>query len=516
MDGMGTEPARPGEDRWHLGLLHTLWAREAETGLVGRAPHWSARHRPFPALLALLAAVLPLAGVALAAGASPLVTWPALLVLPVFLAQNLVRILAVVQPPRWAEHAPLPDAALPSASLVLALYREAAIIPALVKALKAIDYPPDRLQILLVLEASDRSTRLALERQPLDARFELLTVPPGAPQTKPRALNHALRHCRGRVIGVLDAEDRPALDQLRRAAECFARANPRLACLQAPLNWFNRDECWLTRLFALEYACHFHALLPLYQRLGWPLPLGGTSNYFRSDALHRVGGWDAWNVTEDADLGLRLHRMGYRCGLIEPMTLEEAPITLAAWQAQRTRWLKGYIQTLSVHLGPDPQRRHLALPLIITLGGAVLSALMGAPMLIIAAVTGALMMAGQTGAALMAGLMGLGVMIQILTALVAAQRAGIPAGTRDLFSLPLYEALKLRPVLRALYQLVHDPYLWEKTEHGVTAVATPTKPAAPCISPSPSPLPSSSALSASSSLPAGAPDSRHARNAAPA
>ncbi len=516
MDGMGTEAAQPSEDRWHLGLLHTLWAREAETGLVGRAPHWSARQRPFPAVLALLGALLPLAGIALAAGASPVLTWPALLVLPVFLVQNLVRILAIARPPRWAEYVRLPDAALPSASLVLALYREAAIIPALVKALKAIDYPADRLQILLVLEAGDRATRLALERQPLDARFERLIVPPGLPQTKPRALNHALRHCRGQVIGVLDAEDRPALDQLRRAAECFGRASPRLACLQAPLNWFNRGECWLTRLFALEYACHFHALLPLYQRLGWPLPLGGTSNYFRSEALHRVGGWDAWNVTEDADLGLRLHRMGYRCGLIEPMTLEEAPISLSAWQAQRTRWLKGYLQTLSVHLGPDPQRWNLAIPLIITLGGAVLSALMGAPMLLIAAVTGAMMMAGQTGATLLAGLMGLGVMIQILTALVSARRAGIPAGTRDLFSLPLYEALKLRPVLRALYQLIHDPYLWEKTEHGVTAVATPTRSAAPCISPSPSPLPSSSALSVSSSSPAGGADSRRVRSAAPA
>ena len=210
-------------------------------------------------------------------------------------------------------------------------------------------YPADRLEIRLALEADDRETIAAARALALDRKYRIVLVPEGGPRTKPRALNYALRFCSGEIITVHDAEDRPHPRQLRTAAESFAAAGPDLACLQAPLNWFNRSECWLTRQFALEYAAHFHALLPLYARLRWPLPLGGTSNHFRAAALRRAGGWDAWNVTEDADLGFRLHALGYRCNVIAPLTLEEAPTRIWPWVCQRSRWLKGYAQTLAVH-----------------------------------------------------------------------------------------------------------------------------------------------------------------------
>ena len=394
------------------------------------------------------------------------------------------------------------------ASIIVALYREAGVVGQLVHALRAIDYPAGRLEIRLVLEADDGETLQALKDAALDDRFQIVIAPPGYPRTKPRALNFALRFCTGDIIAVHDAEDRPHPRQLRRAAESFSLAPPGLACLQAPLNWYNRDETWLTRQFSMEYAAHFHVMLPLYQRLGWPLPLGGTSNYFRAAALRRCGGWDAWNVTEDADLGVRLHRIGYRCGLIEPMTLEEAPLGLAGWAPQRTRWLKGYWQTLGVHFGLDAGRRHQALPLAMTLGGAILSALVHGP-----ALTACLVAAWRTGpgtlpAMIFSGMLVAGYAGGALGIVTGMRRAGLRLHPADLLLLPVYWSLQAWPAARALLQLVQNPYLWEKTEHGVSAQAEPSctshsrRRSPPCSSPSPS-----------SSSPGGAPDNRPARNA---
>lgn len=317
-------------------VLARFWADDAANGLDRRSPELSARSRAFPHLATLLAGLLVAGFAGLPLTGLSALQIPLLLCVPVFAGLVLLRLAAAGLPLRWAPRRDLPDAALPDASLLVALNDEAAIVPGLVAALKAIDYPRDRLDIKIVLEAGDSATRAAFESVRLDARFEIVLVPPGQPRTKPRALNYALRFCRGKIVAVHDAEDLPHPRQLRTAAESFFLAGRDLACLQAPLNWYNRDETWLTRQFALEYAAHFHAMLPLYRRLGWPLPLGGTSNYFRTAAVRHAGGWDAWNVTEDADLGIRLHSLGYRCDMIAPMTLEEAPVSLAAWIPQRT------------------------------------------------------------------------------------------------------------------------------------------------------------------------------------
>jgi hypothetical protein len=489
-------------------ILARLWADEAANGLVRRSPEHSARERGFSHLIALAGFLVPAALTGLALKGPGILGLLALTLSPVFAAQTLLRLAAALLAPRWAPKRDLPVRALPAASLVVALYREAAVLDQLIAALKAIDYPRDRLEIKLALETGDTRTREALASIALDERFEVVLVPPGRPQTKPRALNHALRFCTGEIVGVLDAEDRPHPRQLRCAAESFSLAPAELVCLQAPLNWFNRAESWLTRQFALEYAAHFHGLLPLYNRLGWPLPLGGTSNYFRTAALRRAGAWDAWNVTEDADLGVRLHRMGLRCGLIAPMTLEEAPVGLAAWIPQRTRWLKGYLQTLAVHAaaGRKPGRRLLSLGL--TLGGAILSALACGPSVVI--VLAAILLTGDAaGLTVLAGLTGTGWLAAALCAWRAAYRAGVPVRTGDLLTLPVYEAIKFWPAVRALYQLVTNPYHWEKTEHGVSALSKPS----PCISPSPPRSSRSASSSRSSSSPAGAPASRSVRNA---
>ncbi|WP_417493183.1 glycosyltransferase [Maricaulis sp.] len=492
-------------------LLARLWASDAAEGLAHRTPAFSAKaglSQGQAWALACAFCLLLVAGIGWARWQSQLLAGTAALL---FAALILLRLLACLLPPAWAKRRELRDCALPRASIIIALYRESAVLPVLVAALEAIDYPADRLEIRLALEADDEETIAAARALNLDDRYRIILVPEGGPRTKPRALNYALRFCSGEIVTVHDAEDRPHPRQLRTAAESFAAAGPDLACLQAPLNWFNRCECWLTRQFALEYAAHFHALLPLYARLRWPLPLGGTSNHFRTAALRRAGGWDAWNVTEDADLGFRLHALGYRCDVIAPLTLEEAPTRVWPWVCQRTRWLKGYAQTLAVHSRGDARAlagRPTGLALALTLGAALVSALAHAPL---AASCLLRLLDGSTGgpgALLYAGFLLAGYAASAATAATGMRRAGLPVRLGDLLSMPAYWPLQSWAAARALYQLVTRPYFWDKTEHGVSTYTDQA-----CISPSPQPSPSSGSASPFSCSDAGAPDSPSVPNA---
>ena len=219
------------------------------------------------------------------------------------------------------------------------------MVPGLLRALDRLDYPRSKREVLLLVEADDAATRAALAGR-LPPGFRVVEVPPGRPRTKPRALNVGLLLTRATLITVYDAEDRPDTDQLRRAAARFALAPASLACLQARLA-IDRGGGLLARLFAIEYAVLFEFLNLGLARMRLPMALGGTSNHFRADALRTVGCWDAWNVTEDADLGLRLARFGYACEMLDSVTWEEAPARLPGWFKQRRRWTKGWLQTCS-------------------------------------------------------------------------------------------------------------------------------------------------------------------------
>jgi hypothetical protein len=212
-----------------------------------------------------------------------------------------------------------------------------------------------------VVEAEDHETRIALARCRLPPGFDIIVVPQALPLTKPKALNYALTFARGSLLTVFDAEDVPDPGQLRLAADIFAASGPELACLQARLAFYNPHQNWLTRQLAIEYAVLFDLQLPMLSALSCAFPLGGTSNHFRTVALKRVGRWDPHNVTEDADLGFRLARHGYRCRMIAASTREEANVALANWLHQRARWLKGFLQTWLVHMrNPLRLRRCLA------------------------------------------------------------------------------------------------------------------------------------------------------------
>ncbi len=280
-------------------------AEEAALGLERRDSSLSARSGLSWTQIAGLAAFAPvattlcLAAPSVAGAAASVVLWL------VFAAWIVVRNLAAAAAGLTRVRAPLADEDLPVYSIIAPLYREPHMVGKLVRALDAIDYPRAKLDIKLVVEQRDEETLSAIVSLGLPARYDVIVAPPGAPSTKPRALNVALPVLRGDFVVVYDAEDEPDPDQLRLAAAQFA-ADPRLDCLQARLTIDNAEQSWISKLFAIEYAALFDLVDPGLAALGLPLALGGTSNHFRTRTLRRVGGWDAWNVTEDADLGIRL------------------------------------------------------------------------------------------------------------------------------------------------------------------------------------------------------------------
>ena len=237
------------------------------------------------------------------------------------------------------------DARLPVYTVLIALHDEAAMVPAIVSRISALGWPKSLLDIKYVCETDDEATISALLAQNLGPESEIVRTPDFGPRTKPKALQYALQGARGSLVAVYDAEDKPAPGQLREAWAAFRNGDARLGCVQAPLAIANLRTSWISGLFALEYSGLFRVLIPFLARARLPIPLGGTSNHFRRSALEAAGGWDPHNVTEDADLGLRLYAHGYLTGTLKCATVETAPATLKVWTRQRTRWLKGWAQT---------------------------------------------------------------------------------------------------------------------------------------------------------------------------
>lgn len=275
----------------------------------------------------------------------------------IYLGTLVFRLLAHLPSRRLQDVSPEapPGPSLPVYTVLVALYREAEVVPQLVNALRQLDWPRSRLDVKFVCEAEDDETLSALAGLDLPSYMEVVIVPDGLPKTKPKALNYALAGARGEFVTIFDAEDRPHPGQLKEAHARFRQSGAELACLQAPLAITNPQEGWLSSLFAAEYTIHFQRILPFLAAHALPVPLGGTSNHFRRQALEHSGGWDPYNVTEDADLGLRLHRLGYRVGTISLPTLEDAPTSRRVWLRQRTRWYKGWLQTLLVSLRDPAQ-----------------------------------------------------------------------------------------------------------------------------------------------------------------
>jgi glycosyltransferase XagB len=374
----------------------------------------------------------------------------------------------------------IPEHTLPVYSVLVPVFHEARVLPQLIQALSELDYPREKLDIKVIMEETDSEMHIALSKFDLPENFDILVVPSGLPQTKPRALNYGLAFSRGELVTIYDAEDIPDPKQLRIAAQAFRNAGPDLACVQAELAFFNARENWLTRQFATEYVSLFGVILPKLAELGLPLPLGGTSNHFRRRALEAAGCWDPFNVTEDADLGIRLARMGYRTAMIPSVTFEEANTRLMNWIRQRSRWLKGFLSTWLVHMRhPRKCWRDLGPAGFWTMSamtfGVFASAILHPVLIVKTAMDVASSAPPLTRSMLTDTLIGVSILLFLsgyLTAALIAWRGFRSKGLRcfsfTIATMPIYWLLLMPAALLALYDTLVKPFHWRKTEHGLS------------------------------------------------
>jgi cellulose synthase/poly-beta-1,6-N-acetylglucosamine synthase-like glycosyltransferase len=457
---------------------HQALGRRAANELRLARPLFSNAPRPFRIgrFFALAVATLVVAFVA-EIPAAPLETFGAILC-AIFMAAAALRLgsVAFAKPPR-RRRLRRADHTLPIYTVICALYREANVVEDLVAAIHALDYPREKLDVKLVLEADDHDTWRALAKLDLGPPFEIIVAPPIGPRTKPKALNVALPLARGSFTVVYDAEDVPEPNQLRHALDVFMAADERLACVQASLTIDNTSDSWLARMFTAGYAGQFDALLPGLAALHLPLPLGGSSNHFRTDALRRIGGWDPYNVTEDADVGIRLYRLGYRSAAMSSATYEEAPAYFGSWLRQRTRWYKGWMQTWLVHMRqPGRLLRELnplgALTFQLLLACNVLAALvhplcMGVLCYSLLAAPPLQAIGTMHAAPVFAATLFGGYASTIALDLIGLRRRRLLRHAWVLLLTPLHWFLLSLAAWRALFQLLYDPQRWEKTEHGL-------------------------------------------------
>jgi cellulose synthase/poly-beta-1,6-N-acetylglucosamine synthase-like glycosyltransferase len=373
----------------------------------------------------------------------------------------------------------LRDDELPVFTVLVPMYKEPAMLPLLAQALRDLDYPLGKLDIKLVLEASDHETIEVASKLGLEGMFEVIRVPPSLPQTKPKACNFALQFARGEYLVIYDAEDRPEPDQLRKVVATFRKSSANTACLQCSLSYFNFSENWLTRMFTLDYGLWFDQMLPGLDRLNIPIPLGGTSNHFKIDVLRELHGWDPFNVTEDADLGVRLTQKGYRVGIVDSTTFEEASCHAGNWIRQRSRWMKGYMQTFLVHTRRPLRFMRTIGPLgfvgfVFFIGGTVLSGLLN-PLFWLLYIAWVVAAIGGLDAVFPEPLLFLSLFnllagngaLMFLNMLAPIRRGWLDLIPYSLTAFGYWVMLSIASY-RGLWQLLRNPFYWEKTHHGVS------------------------------------------------
>jgi cellulose synthase/poly-beta-1,6-N-acetylglucosamine synthase-like glycosyltransferase len=374
------------------------------------------------------------------------------------------------------------DKDLPSYTVLVPLFHEADVVEPLLVHLSRLDYPSHLLEVLFLCEADDDETLTRLRSLPMPPDWRVIVCAPGVPRTKPRACNIGLAEAHGRHVVIYDAEDRPELDQLRKAAAMFASAPQTTTCLQARLDYHNHDRNWLTRFFTLEYNFWFDLLLPALVRHDLPIPLGGTSNHFRTEVLRELGGWDPYNVTEDADLGLRLYVAGYRTEMLPSLTQEEACARVRPWVRQRTRWLKGYLQTWAVGARSNAVwkrggwRGGLTMHLLV--GGTPIVNVIN-PLFWAANIYYAITRDQRILALFPRPLLYAAVFVFLTGNFLFVYTNFLGLVHRERWHLlsavlltPFYWLLMSVAAVRAFGQLVTNPHLWEKTPHGLTGAAT--------------------------------------------
>ncbi len=400
------------------------------------------------------------------------------------------------------EVAALDEAGLPVYTILVPLYRETESLAKLVKALEELDYPPPKLDIKLLLEEDDELTVNFANALDLPPQFEKVVVPHSMPKTKPKACNLGLDRARGDYLVIYDAEDRPEPDQLKKAVIGFSRVDAAkpgsrhddVICLQAKLNFYNRNQNLLTKWFATEYSTWFDLYLPGLGEIGSPIPLGGTSNHFKTSVLKELCGWDPYNVTEDCDLGVRLYRRRYRTVMLDSTTWEEACSHLGYWIRQRSRWIKGYIQTYLVHMRrPFKLLRDLGplnfLNFQLVIGGNVLPFLLNPIYWLLAALW------FGTRMELLTAIFPTAIFVMGAICLFLGNFSFIYIGMIGAYKRRYYGLVKYGLIIlpywvlmsiaawKGFVQLIRRPHFWEKTKHGLHLQAAgeesaPVQPAA--------------------------------------
>jgi cellulose synthase/poly-beta-1,6-N-acetylglucosamine synthase-like glycosyltransferase len=369
----------------------------------------------------------------------------------------------------------------PSYTVFCPLYKEWAVLPQFTRAMSQLDYPKDKLEVMLLLEQDDEETIQHAAKMGLPKYFQVVVVPHSAPKTKPKACNYGLQLATGEYAVIYDAEDIPEREQLKKAVLAFERLDDKVFCLQAKLNFYNISQNLLTRLFTLEYSLWFDLVLTGLQGAGAPIPLGGTSNHFKTSNLRKIKGWDPFNVTEDADLGMRIAKRGFRTAVLDSTTMEEANSQFGNWLKQRSRWVKGYFQTYLVHMRGVGAWRQSRSPLdVVTfqlvVGGKVLSMLLN-PLLWLMTiayfafrpVVGEFVQSLYVAPVFYAGLFSLviGNFLYTYYYMMGAARRGQWEIMLDALLVPFYWLAMSAAAYFALWELLVRPYYWHKTKHGL-------------------------------------------------
>lgn len=379
------------------------------------------------------------------------------------------------------EIASIKDKDLPIYSILVPLYKEANVLPEFIRSMDLLDYPKNKLDILLLLEEDDEESIKKAKELDLPAHYRTIIVPHSYPKTKPKACNYGLAYVKGEYVVIYDAEDKPEPLQLKKAYLALSTSSDKIGCVQAKLNYFNSGDNLLTRFFTAEYSLWFDVILPGLQSIKTTIPLGGTSNHFKTQLLRDLQGWDAFNVTEDADLGTRLFNAGYQTAIIDSTTLEEANNNFRNWIRQRSRWLKGYMQTYLVHMRHPvtlfkKQGVH-ALLFNLIVGGKIAFILIN-PYLWVMTISYFVLYA-QVGAFIesiypavvfymaVTSLL-LGNFIALYNYMIGCAKRGHWELIKYVLLIPLYWLAISYAAAVALVQLITKPHYWEKTLHGLT------------------------------------------------
>ncbi len=369
----------------------------------------------------------------------------------------------------------------PTYTILCPLYKESAVLPQFISAISNLNYPKDKLQAIILLEEDDKETIRKVKKYFLPSFIQVIIAPNSNPKTKPKALNFGLQFAKGEYLVVYDAEDIPDPDQLKKVVIGFNKVSDKTVCIQAKLNFYNPHQNFLTRIFTAEYSLWFDLILTGLQAIKAPIPLGGTSNHFKTKNIQLLKGWDAFNVTEDCDLGIRLAKEGYNTAIINSTTLEEANSELGNWFRQRGRWIKGYMQTYLVHMRNIfsflnlPKKYHAAIFQIIV-GGRIFSLLINPFLWIttIAYFADRAQFAKPIESFFPTPILYIGTLSFIFGNFLYLYYYMIGAAKRQQYSIikyalftPFYWLLMSITAWLALYKIVMQPHYWAKTKHGL-------------------------------------------------